>query len=95
MDTSATEAHVHSDATPPPPKMPESSEKPAAASGKQTTVPVPVMGESITTGSLASWTVKAGDYVKMDDVVATIETDKVGLVHRYALFCFRSMLFVV
>lgn len=41
------------------------------------TVPVPIMGESITQGVLAKWSVKTGDYVKADDVVASIETDKV------------------
>ncbi len=41
-------------------------------------VPVPVMGESITQGVLASWSVKVGDNVNADDVVGSIETDKVN-----------------
>jgi 2-oxoglutarate dehydrogenase E2 component (dihydrolipoamide succinyltransferase) len=40
-------------------------------------VEVPIMGESITTGTLSEWTVGAGDYVDADQVVAMIETDKV------------------
>jgi len=35
------------------------------------------MGESITTGNLSSWSVAAGDFVAVDQVVAVIETDKV------------------
>ena len=42
-------------------------------------VPVPIMGESITSGMLASWDVKSGDFVKADQVVAVIETDKVSV----------------
>lgn len=40
-------------------------------------VNVPVMGESITQGMLARWSVKPGDEVQADAVVASIETDKV------------------
>eukprot|EP01036_Dinobryon_divergens_P026476 gene26476-35135_t len=43
------------------------------------TVDVPVMGESITTGMLAKWNVKVGDFVGTDAVVANIETDKVNV----------------
>jgi hypothetical protein len=35
------------------------------------------MGESITQGMLAKWHVASGAYVKVDEVVASIETDKV------------------
>ena len=38
------------------------------------------MGESITQGVLASWKLKVGDAVKVDDIVASIETDKVTIV---------------
>lgn len=40
-------------------------------------VPVPIMGESITTGNISSWSVSAGDFVAVDQIVAVIETDKV------------------
>lgn len=43
------------------------------------TVEVPIMGESITTGTIAAWMFKTGDYVAMDEVVAMIETDKVNV----------------
>ena len=35
------------------------------------------MGESITQGVLASWTAKVGSIVKADEVIGSIETDKV------------------
>jgi hypothetical protein len=41
------------------------------------TVQVPTMAESITEGTLKSWTKKVGDSVAVDEEVATIETDKV------------------
>ena len=52
---------------------------PTAPAGTAPTVsvPVPVMGESITQGVLAKWMVGTGAAVKADEVVASIETDKV------------------
>ena len=41
------------------------------------TVKVPQMAESITEGTLKSWSKQEGDTVAMDEEVATIETDKV------------------
>jgi hypothetical protein len=38
---------------------------------------VPVLGESITEGSIASWSKNIGDSVAVDDVIVIIETDKV------------------
>lgn len=35
------------------------------------------MAESITEGTLKQWNKKVGDFVKADEEVATIETDKV------------------
>ena len=43
------------------------------------TVKVPNVAESITEGTLKSWTKKVGDYVEADEEVATIETDKVDV----------------
>ena len=37
----------------------------------------PTMGDSITEGTVQSYSAKAGDFVKRDDVVAVVETDKV------------------
>lgn len=41
------------------------------------TVKVPQMAESLTEGTLKTWTKKVGDHVEADEEVATIETDKV------------------
>lgn len=46
------------------------------------TVKVPTMAESITEGTLKTWTKKVGDTVAQDEEVATIETDKVGSILR-------------
>lgn len=43
------------------------------------TVQVPTMAESITEGTLRSWTKKVGDSVAADEEVATIETDKIDV----------------
>jgi len=75
IDTSAKEMPVSSEASggiaaaPKPPAPP--------ASAPLTSVPVPIMGESITQGVLAKWLVSTGAAVKADEVVASIETDKV------------------
>lgn len=38
---------------------------------------VPALGESITEGSIASWSKKVGDHVAVDEVIVIVETDKV------------------
>lgn len=43
------------------------------------TVKVPQMAESISEGTLKSWTKKEGDTVAVDEEVATIETDKIDV----------------
>ncbi|KAH9462248.1 hypothetical protein MJO28_002966 [Puccinia striiformis f. sp. tritici] len=43
------------------------------------TVKVPQMAESISEGTLKQWLKKTGDYVKIDEEVATIETDKIDV----------------
>ena len=43
------------------------------------------MGESITQGVLATWNKGVGDFVSVDEVVASIETDKVGDI--YIMLC--------
>eukprot|EP00286_Rhodomonas_abbreviata_P009791 CAMPEP_0181343530 /NCGR_PEP_ID=MMETSP1101-20121128/31637_1 /TAXON_ID=46948 /ORGANISM="Rhodomonas abbreviata, Strain Caron Lab Isolate" /LENGTH=214 /DNA_ID=CAMNT_0023455169 /DNA_START=57 /DNA_END=697 /DNA_ORIENTATION=- len=50
-----------------------------ASSAAPVSVAVPIMGESITSGQLASWEANVGDSVEADQVVATIETDKVNV----------------
>lgn len=44
-----------------------------------TTVKVPEMAESITEGTLSSFSKAVGDYVAQDELVATIETDKIDI----------------
>lgn len=61
-----------------PSSTPEVSETSSSSSpGTRQEVPVPIMGESITQGVLASWNKGVGDFVSVDEVVASIETDKV------------------
>ena len=43
------------------------------------------MAESISEGTLKTWQKKVGDTVEADEEVATIETDKVCVPHRYSL----------
>src|SRR5690554_201748 len=40
-------------------------------------VEVPSLGESVTEGYIAEWKVKVGDFVKEDDIILELETDKV------------------
>ncbi len=42
-------------------------------------VKVPQMGESITSGTVGEWLKNVSDFVKADEVVTTIDTDKVVL----------------
>ncbi|ODV80244.1 putative dihydrolipoyllysine-residue succinyltransferase component of 2-oxoglutarate dehydrogenase complex mitochondrial precursor [Suhomyces tanzawaensis NRRL Y-17324] len=43
------------------------------------TVKVPEMAESITEGTLSAYTKNVGDYVNLDETIATIETDKIDV----------------
>lgn len=43
------------------------------------TVKVPEMAESITEGTLAAFNKDVGDYVEVDELIATIETDKIDV----------------
>lgn len=40
-------------------------------------IKIPALGESITSGIIASWHVKDGDYVEKDQVIFELETDKI------------------
>ncbi|KAI1295009.1 2-oxoacid dehydrogenase acyltransferase [Xylaria venustula] len=44
-----------------------------------TSVKVPQMAESITEGTLKQWNKQVGDYVELDEEIATIETDKIDV----------------
>jgi 2-oxoglutarate dehydrogenase E2 component (dihydrolipoamide succinyltransferase) len=39
------------------------------------------MAESISEGTLKGWSKQVGDFVEVDEEIATIETDKVGLLY--------------
>lgn len=58
-------------------EAPKTEKAAPAAKSAPVTVPVPIMGESITSGLISGWSVKVGDVVAADQVVAVIETDKV------------------
>jgi hypothetical protein len=45
--------------------------------GNVVKVKVPQMGESITSGTMGQWLKNLSDFVKADEVVTTIDTDKV------------------
>lgn len=56
---------------------PAASSQPApAADAKTIDVVVPAVGESITEVTIASWSKKDGDTVKMDEVICELESDK-------------------
>lgn len=42
-------------------------------------IKVPAVGESITEGTIAQWTKKSGEFVKRDEVVLVLETDKASV----------------
>lgn len=44
-----------------------------------TSVKVPEMAESITEGTLSAFNKEVGDYVELDELIATIETDKIDV----------------
>ncbi|KAG7194740.1 2-oxoglutarate dehydrogenase complex E2 component [Scheffersomyces spartinae] len=50
-----------------------------AARYASVTVKVPDMAESITEGTLSAYLKNVGDYVKQDETIATIETDKIDV----------------
>ncbi|SJX61601.1 probable KGD2-dihydrolipoyl transsuccinylase component of the lpha-ketoglutarate dehydrogenase complex [Sporisorium reilianum f. sp. reilianum] len=51
----------------------------SSSSTRNEIVKVPQMAESITEGTLKQWNKKVGDFVKADEEVATIETDKIDV----------------
>src|SRR5687768_10154142 len=58
----------------------EASESSKPAAGKPTgaikEMKVPAVGESITEVSISTWLKKDGDYVRLDEVIAEVESDK-------------------
>ena len=46
---------------------------------KTVDVVTPAAGESVTEGTILEWHVKVGDFIKVDDTIVEISTDKVDL----------------
>ena len=44
-----------------------------------TEITVPVLGESVTEGSIGEWLKQPGDAVAVDEPIASLETDKVAV----------------
>ena len=42
-------------------------------------IKVPAVGESITEAIIGSWTKNSGEFVKMNDVILSLETDKASV----------------
>jgi 2-oxoglutarate dehydrogenase E2 component (dihydrolipoamide succinyltransferase) len=73
----APKEETKASATEPAPAPAASSPAPAApADGKTIDVVVPAVGESISEVTIASWSKKDGDTVKMDEVICELESDK-------------------
>ncbi|KAJ2657611.1 hypothetical protein IW148_005091 [Coemansia sp. RSA 1199] len=53
--------------------------RPWMSDAKYKTIKVPHMADSITEGTLKSWTKQVGEHVEQDEEVASIETDKVDI----------------
>lgn len=71
------EEETKAPATEPAPAPAASTPAPAApAEGKTMDVVVPAVGESISEVTIASWSKKDGDTVRMDEVICELESDK-------------------
>ena len=58
------------------PPAPAPSKSPAKVSGGVKEMKVPTVGESITEVTISTWLKKEGDFVKLDEVIAEVESDK-------------------
>ena len=69
------------DAPPPPANEQSKAQGPTTSggTGQMVDVTVPVMGESVTEGTLSEWLKKPGEAVAKDEAIAEIETDKVAV----------------
>jgi len=57
-------------------KSPESAAAAPKATGGVKEMKVPAVGESITEVTISTWLKKDGDFVKLDDIIAEVESDK-------------------
>ena len=81
IEESSTSVSESSSSTPAPMSTitPTSAPAVSAASGKSgevKTMIVPTVGESITEVTLANWLKKDGDFVKLDEIIAEVDSDK-------------------
>jgi 2-oxoglutarate dehydrogenase E1 component len=59
---------------------PQASDGPASAdAGKTVDVLTPAAGESVTEGTILEWHAKVGEFIKADDTIVEISTDKVDV----------------
>lgn len=80
----AGEAYEHLlDASPAAPAAPTPAPAPAAAVSGKVSLPagakeirMPLLSDTMTEGKIVAWNKKLGDFVKSDDVIAEVETDK-------------------
>jgi 2-oxoglutarate decarboxylase len=73
-DSSSGDAHQPDGAS-----QPNGVAQPAGAATRLVDVLTPAAGESVTEGTILEWRVKAGDFIKVDDTIVEISTDKVDL----------------
>jgi 2-oxoglutarate dehydrogenase E1 component len=64
-----------------PERSPAAAEAPAAVATAEPTIDVvtPAAGESVSEGTILEWRVKVGDFIKVDETIVEISTDKVDL----------------
>jgi 2-oxoglutarate dehydrogenase E2 component (dihydrolipoamide succinyltransferase) len=75
------DANGQAAAAPTPAAKPQASPAPTASSAPKTTggvkeMKVPAVGESITEVTISTWLKKDGEFVKTDDIIAEVESDK-------------------
>jgi 2-oxoglutarate dehydrogenase E2 component (dihydrolipoamide succinyltransferase) len=58
------------------PSAPQVQSNAPTATGEKVLMTVPALGESLTEVTLARWDKKTGDYVKLDEIIGEIESDK-------------------
>lgn len=81
IEESSTSVSESSSSTPVPMSTTSPTSAPAVSSasgktGEVKTMIVPAVGESITEVTLANWLKKDGDFVKLDEIIAEVDSDK-------------------
>jgi len=66
-------------AAPEPSQSAPSSEETRAATGRTVDVVTPAAGESVTEGTILEWHAKVGDFIKANETIVEISTDKVDV----------------